>query len=65
MTVLTERERLILDLVQQGMINSKITIEANINPTMLTRCLKSIKDKLYVCTKQDLIELAKIEREAQ
>lgn len=65
MTNLTEHERLILDLVQQGLTNSKIAIEANINPTMLARYLKSIKDKLYVCTKQDLIELAKIEQEAQ
>lgn len=65
MTNLTEHERLILDLVQQGLTNSKIAIEANINPTMVTRYLKSTKDKLYVCTKQDLIELAKIEQEAQ
>lgn len=62
---LSERERLILDLVQQGMTNSKIAIEANINPTMVTRCLKSIKDKLYVCTKRELIELAKTKQETQ
>lgn len=63
MTNLTEREKLILDLVQQGLTNSKIAIEANVNPTTVIRNLRSIKDKLYVCTKRDLIELAKIEQE--
>lgn len=65
MTNLTEREKLILDLVQQGLTNSKIAIEANVNPTTVIRNLRSIKDKFYVCTKQDLIELVKIEQETQ
>lgn len=63
MTALTEHECRILDLVQQGLTNSKIAIEADINPTTVIRNLRSIKDKLYVCTKRDLIELAKVEQE--
>lgn len=62
---LDEHERRILGLVQQGMTNSKICIEANVNPTILTRIIRSIKDKLGIDTKQDLIELAKAEQEIQ
>jgi DNA-binding CsgD family transcriptional regulator len=65
MTTLTEREKLILDLVQQGMTNSKIAIEADINPTAVVISIRSIKDKLGVNTKQDIIELAKKEQQAQ
>jgi DNA-binding CsgD family transcriptional regulator len=64
MTALTEREKLILDLVQQGLTNSKIAIEANVNSTAIIKDLRSIKDKLGVNTKQDIIELAKKEQQA-
>lgn len=59
MTALTEREKLILGLVQQGLTNSKIAIEADVNPTVVAGYLRSIKDKLGVNTKQDIIELTK------
>lgn len=61
MTNLTEREKLILDLVQQGLTNSKIAIEADVNPTVVAGDLRSIKDKLGVNTKQDIIKLSKKE----
>lgn len=56
---LDELERRILSLIQQGMTNSKICLEANINPTILVRRMRSIKDKLGVDTKQGLIALSK------
>lgn len=55
---LTNKEQCILTLVQQGMTNSKITVETGINPTKLYYILRSIKDKLGVNSKQELIALA-------
>jgi DNA-binding CsgD family transcriptional regulator len=63
MTIFTEREKLILDLVQQGMTNSKIAIEVNVNLNTANKEIRGIKDKLGVNTKQDIIELAKKEQQ--
>lgn len=57
MTILTERETLILSLVQQGLTNYQIAVRAQINPTMLQAYLRIIKDKLGVDSKEELIQL--------
>lgn len=61
MSTLTEREQRILTLVQQGLTNSKITVETGINPTGVMIALRSIKDKLGVNSKEEMIALAQQE----
>lgn len=58
MNTLTDKEQRILELVQQGKTNYQITAETGINPNYLTRrYLRSIKDKLGVNSKEELIAL--------
>lgn len=52
MTTLTERETLILSLVQQGLTNYQIAVRAKINPTILQAYLRILKDKLGVNSKK-------------
>lgn len=60
MEELTEHEKIIIDLVQQGLTNSKITVKTGINPTKVSSYLRSIKDKLGVNTKMDIINMKRL-----
>ena len=59
---LTAKEQLVLELVQQGMTNYQIAIKVNTNPIYLTRVyLRSIKNKLGVNSKEEMIALKREE----
>ena len=57
---LTPRESYILSLVQQGLTNYQIAVTAGVNPVDLSsKYLRSIKHKLGVNSKEEMIALAK------
>ncbi len=59
---LTAKEQRILELVQQGLTNYQIAVAVNTNPNYLTkRHLKSIKRKLGVNSKEEMIALKREE----
>lgn len=59
MSTLTEQEKRILALIQQGCTNYQIAVKADISPTKLIYAMRSIKDKLGVQTKEELIAMRK------
>jgi len=57
MNTLTQLEQDILELVQKGLTNYKIVAKMNIMPSTLRDRLRSIKAKLGVNTRNELIAL--------
>ncbi len=57
MNELTERERRILTLIQQGLTNYQIAVVGKLSPTIVYKDIRSIKDKLGVNSKEALMIL--------
>ena len=59
---LTAKEQIVLELVQQGLTNSKIAVQGEIHPTKVASYIRSIKSKIGVNSKEEMIALKRERR---